>query len=101
MKTISKLWLLIAILAVLTPLGIILPELFKAGGAWGEWSAEEMRGLVGYIPKGLERLSSLWNAPIPDYASNSKISYIVSAVLGVTLVAILLFLVGKFLGKKE
>ena len=31
MKTIVKLWMLIAILIVLTPIGIVLPQHFRAG----------------------------------------------------------------------
>jgi len=68
MKIISKLWIFIGVLIALSPLGLLLPEHFKAGSAWGEWGTDEMQELVGYIPKGLERLSSIWSAPIPDYA---------------------------------
>ena len=68
MKTIRKLWLFIAVLIILTPIGLIIPEHFKAGSAWGEWGAEEIQKFIGYVPNGLEKLSSLWNAPIPDYA---------------------------------
>ena len=68
MKLVTKFWIGIAVLIVLSPLGLLLPEYFKAGSAWGEWGADEMHKLVGYVPKGLEKLSSLWNAPMPDYA---------------------------------
>ena len=83
MKTITKLWLLIAILIVLAPLGIILPSYFKSGPAFGE-----------------EKLSSLWNAPIPDYG-HGEIGYIISAVLGVTVIAVVVFIAGKCLNKNE
>ncbi len=100
MKTITKLWILIAILAILTPIGLMVPEYFKAGAAWGEWGSDEIKKLVGYVPKGLERLSDIWAAAIPDYGS-SKISYIVSAILGIITIMGLTFLLGRFLGKKE
>lgn len=100
MKTITKLWLLIAVLAILTPIGLIIPEYFKAGSAWGEWGADEIKKLIGYVPKGLEKLSDTWIAAIPDYGT-SKILYIVSAILGIIIVMGLTFLVGKYLGKKE
>ena len=110
MKTITKLWILIAILAVLAPIGLLLPELFKAGAAWGEWGIEEIGKLFGYVPAGMEKLSSLWNSPIPDYAfkgwedkplSSLSFAYIFSAAAGVLITAGIVFLVGKFLGKKE
>ena len=100
MRTITKLWILIALLAILTPIGLIIPEYFKAGAAWGEWGANEIKELVGYVPKGLEKLSDIWASAIPDYGT-SKISYIISAILGITAVLVLTFIVGKFLSKKD
>jgi hypothetical protein len=110
MKTSGKLWVGLGVLAVLSPLGLYLPQKFKAGSAWGEWSVEEMHGLVGYIPSGLKKLASLWNAPLPDYGFKGwnnlglrhlSLAYIVSAVLGIALCVGLVFLLGKILSKKE
>jgi len=110
MKTTNKLWIGLIILIVLCPIGLILPDHFKAGAAWGEWGAEEMQGLVGYIPKGLEKLSSLWSAPMPDYAfkgweekgiGHLSIAYIASAVIGIGITVLGVFLIGKILAKKE
>lgn len=109
MKTATKLWIGLAVLIALSPLGLILPEHFKAGAAWGEWGAEEMQKLVGYIPKGLEKLAGIWNAPIPDYAfkgweetglARLSIAYIISALIGIAMTAAVVFLIGKFLSKK-
>jgi len=110
MKIITKLWIGIAILIILSPLGLILPEYFKAGSAWGEWGVEEIKKLAGYVPKGLERLSSLWNAPIADYGfkgweekgfPHSSFAYIISAIIGITLIVIFVLLIGKFLARKD
>jgi cobalt/nickel transport protein len=100
MKTITKLWILIAVLVILTPMGLIIPKYFKAGAAWGEWRSDEIKKLIGYVPKGLEKLSDIWAAAIPGYGT-SKISYIVSAILGIIIIMWLTFLLGKFLDKKE
>jgi cobalt/nickel transport protein len=110
MKTITKFWIGIAVLIVLSPLGLILPDHFKAGSAWGEWGADEIQKLVGYVPKGLERLSSLWSAPLPDYAfkgweekplANLSLAYVSSAVIGILLCVGVVFILGKFLSKKK
>ena len=110
MKLITKFWIGIAVLIVLSPLGLILPEHFKAGSAWGEWGADEMQKLVGYIPQGLEKLSSLWNAPMPDYTfkgweerglAHLSFAYIISAILGIAIITAAVLLLGKFLSKKE
>lgn len=110
MKLITKFWIGIGVLIILSPLGLILPEHFKAGSAWGEWGADEMQKLVGYVPKGLEKLSELWKAPMPDYAfkgweekglSSLSFAYIISAIVGITIITIVVLLLGKFLSKKE
>jgi cobalt/nickel transport protein len=109
MKITTKLWIGIAVLIVLTPLGLILPEHFKAGSAWGEWGADELQKLVGYIPKGLQKLSSLWTAPMPDYAFKGweekglpylSLAYILSAVVGIGITVLVVLFIGKILTKK-
>jgi uncharacterized membrane protein SirB2 len=109
MKLTTKLWIGIAGLIILSPLGLILPEHFKAGSAWGEWGLEEMQQLVGYIPKGLGKLSSLWNAPMPDYAFKGweekglphlSFAYILSAIVGILIIATAVLIIGRWLTKK-
>jgi len=89
---------------------LLIPDHFKAGAAWGEWGAEEMEKLVGYIPKGLEKLSSLWSAPMPDYAfkgweekgmAHLSFAYIASAVVGIAIIFLAVFFLGKLLARKK
>jgi hypothetical protein len=95
MKTQTKLWMGLVLLALLAPLGLILPEYFKSGPAWGEW--------------GLKGFSGFWGAPLPDYAlrgSEGKglpslsFDYIMSAVAGIALASIAAYLIGKMLARK-
>ena len=110
MKITTKLWIGLAMLVLLSPIGLILPEHFKAGAAWGEWSIDEMRELVGYIPQGLEKLARVWSAPIPDYAfkgwegkplASLSFAYIASALIGILACVAAVFLLGKFLTRKN
>lgn len=110
MKITSKFLIGIAILIILSPVGLILPEHFKAGSAWGEWGADEMQKLVGYVPKGLEKLSEIWKAPMPDYAFKGweekglphlSFAYIISAILGIGIIAIVVLAIGKMLANKD
>jgi cobalt/nickel transport system permease protein len=48
--------------AVLAPLGLIAP-----GFAYGEGSAEDVQAAFGYIPKGLQDVSSAFSAPLSGY----------------------------------
>jgi len=94
------LWIGLALLMVLTPLGLL-----TAGTAWGEWGAEdfahpevrqEITAASGGVappmqaPQGLARLASVWIAPIPDYApafmKSEKFGYVLSAMLGTGLI---------------
>ena len=105
----KRLWIGLLIMTLLTPLGIYLPQKFKAGGAWGEWGREELEKLPGYVPEGLKKLTDLWKAPVPDYNFGGEnaafgtqvISYVISGILGVAVVIIVIYLITKFLVKHE
>lgn len=110
MKVTTKLWIGLALLVILSPIGLILPEHFKAVSAWGEWSADEMQKLAGYVPQGIEKLSSLWNAPMSDYAfkgweekglSHLGLAYIISAVAGIGIIIPVVLAIGKILARKD
>lgn len=110
MKTSTKLWIGLAALIILSPLGLVLPTRLNAGAAWGEWSLEEIRKLVGYVPSKMSKLAELWKAPLPDYAFKGQesaplhslsISYVVSAILGVAVVAGITLLIGKALARRD
>lgn len=97
------LWIGLAALIVITPIGLLAP-----GTAWGEWGAEELTSLgLSFIPKGLEQLSGFWSAPMPDYdvaaVGNANIGYILSAVVGVliTVAVVWLFSLLVTSGKKN
>lgn len=99
----KRLLLFLFILAILSPLGIILPEVLKAGDAWGEWGIDTIKEMLGFIPEGMKRLSDLWRAPIPDYNLGGEdasltvqiLSYVFSAILGILLVGGTIYILGK------
>jgi cobalt/nickel transport system permease protein len=86
------LWVGLIVLVVASPLGLLAP-----GTAWGEWGSAELSRL-GFrsIPEGLQKLSGLWGAPLAGYGlrslGNASLGYLLSAVLGVIVVAILAWL---------
>ncbi len=110
MKTSKKLWIALGVLIILSPLGLILPDLFNSGAAWGEWSKEEVREQVGYVPSGMEKSADKWKAPLPDYALKGQeeapvrslsLSYILSAMVGVAVVVGITIVIGKVLARRE
>ncbi|UCG78632.1 MAG: cobalamin biosynthesis protein [Nitrospirota bacterium] len=108
-KTQKKLWIGLVIMALLSPLGIILPAIFNAGGAWGEWSAEQLEKLLGFVPEGLRKDSDLWKAPVQDYNLGGEaapdgvqlVSYIISGAVGIIVVALIVYLISKMVVKDE
>ena len=103
----KKLWIGLLIMALLTPLGILLQEKFNAGQAWGEWGIDKLEKLLGYVPEGLKELADFWKAPIPDYNFGGEgasmalqaISYIASGLLGIGVCAFAVFIISRFMAK--
>jgi cobalt/nickel transport system permease protein len=106
------------ILVLLTPLGLYLPALFRAGDAWGEWAPVDVPAQLqahgqaaDRMPPQLARLSALWKgAPLPDYALPGQesaplpllsLGYIFSAAMGVVLLVGVVLAGRRWLARKE
>ena len=97
MKTMTKLWIGVGVMALLSPLGLL-----AKGTAWGEWSAAELSQRTGLIPAGLERLESTWTAAVEDYNLPGWMEvpgYLLSAALGIAVTAGLVWLLGRWLSR--
>jgi cobalt/nickel transport system permease protein len=111
LPTARKLWLALAALLILTPLGIM-----AVGSAWGEWSARDFSdpqarsGIAAAsrnlapppaAPRGLERLSAIWTAPLsryaPSFIRSASFGYLVSAMVGVGLIIGMALLLNRLL----
>jgi cobalt/nickel transport system permease protein len=91
-RRLRVLWIGLAVMIIAVPLGLLAP-----GTAWGEWGAEELTDLgLSFVPRGLEQLSGIWGAPMPDYdipaLGNAQLAYVLSAVLGIVIIAIVVWL---------
>ncbi len=95
------LWVGLAVLAIAAPLGLLAP-----GTAWGEWSSRELakRGL-NFVPRGLAQLETLWGAPLARYdlpaLGNIHLGYMLSAVLGIVLIAVVAWLLTALLTRGQ
>jgi cobalt/nickel transport system permease protein len=111
LPTARRLWLGLAVLLILTPLGIL-----AVGSAWGEWSASDFsnpqvrrqiavasrnQAPPSAAPRGMERLSAIWTAPLSRYAPTfirgAAFGYVVSAMVGVGLIIGLALLLNRLL----
>jgi cobalt/nickel transport system permease protein len=101
MRRLGWLWAFLGVLVVASPLGLLAP-----GTAWGEWGAEELTKMgLKTIPQGMARLSGLWGAPLADYdlpaLGNANLGYILSAVLGILVVALVIWLFTMLLTRRS
>lgn len=101
-KTKRPIYILIAILICLTPLGLI-----ASGTAWGEWGANEIKTVaangkaLGYVPKGMTN-GFHYKALMSDYSISGLpevAGYILSAVAGVAIFLIIFRLIAS--GKRQ
>lgn len=111
LKALRPLWLALAALMILTPLGIL-----AAGSAWGEWVASDYASPAARqqiaasslhalppaaAPQGLQRLSALWTAPFaryaPPYLRSETFGYLLSAMFGVGVIVLSTFGIGQVL----
>jgi cobalt/nickel transport system permease protein len=94
-----KFWWALGVLIVLSPLGLL-----ASGTAWGEWGAEELQKMLGFIPAGMQRLADTWShAPFGDYSLpglesfwSSAFIYILCGILGVGIISLLTYLFWRF-----
>lgn len=117
MPRLMRLAIALLVLALLTPLGLLLPTALRAGGAWGEWGPDEIAakihnetGQPGFVPTQMERLSRLWQAPLPDYAISGAeraplwvvcLLYVGCALVGIGLLVLLALALKKLCARKE
>jgi cobalt/nickel transport protein len=109
-STIQKMWIGLVVLAFLSPVGIIIPDKFQAGSAWGEWGADEIQKMVVFVPQGMQKLADIWQAPMPDYAFKGweekglgmlSLAYVISAAVGIGIITAITMLFGNIVNKKE
>ncbi len=108
-----RLWFAVALLLLLTPLGIL-----AAGTAWSEWSPSEFAKAgskahiaaasnvpEGAIPAGMQHLANLWTAPFPAYAppfvKSAHFGYLLSAMFGVGFLLACSLLVQRFAERRR
>jgi hypothetical protein len=108
-KTQKRLWAGLVIMALLSPLGILLPEMFNSGDAWGEWGTETLERLLGFVPESLKKYSEMWKAPVPDYNPGGEdasitvkvLSYIASGLMGIVVIVLVIYFISKVMVKNE
>jgi len=86
------LWVILAVMIVLVPLGLLAP-----GTAWGEWGTQQLSSLgLAFVPQGMAKLSGLWSAPMSGYdlpaLKNSNLAYMLSGIVGTIVIGVVVWL---------
>jgi cobalt/nickel transport system permease protein len=94
------LWVGLVILILASPVGLLAP-----GTAWGEWGTKELGQMgLGFIPQGMDRLSTLWGAPLARYnlpaLGNANLGYILSAIVGILVICVVIWLFAVLLTRR-
>jgi cobalt/nickel transport system permease protein len=92
------LYALVVALIAAVPLGLL-----AAGTAWGEWGAEEIGELAGYVPAGLAG-GFEFSAIMPDYTISGLPEipgYILSAIFGAAITIVLFRLIAGLAKEKK
>ena len=92
-------WIVLLVLAILTPLGII-----AAGGAWGEWDLEGVGERAGFVPEGMRATADGGiESPFKEYTVpglgrsffHEGLGTIITAILGAGITALVAFAVAR------
>jgi hypothetical protein len=104
-----KLIIGLLLLALFSPLGLILPDMIKSKTPFGEASGDSLKKELGFLPTGLNKTEKLWKAPVKDYNISKKnqsmlgktIIYLGSGLLGISIIAVATILLQKMYRKNE
>jgi cobalt/nickel transport protein len=105
----KKYLLFILIMVVLTPLGIVVPNILKSGNAWGEWSVETIKDKTGVAPEGMKKNAEIYKSPVSDYNTGKEsdplfkrsTGYFISALIGTGIILILTFGATLIISRKQ
>ncbi|TDT62329.1 cobalt transporter CbiM [Fonticella tunisiensis] len=83
---IRPLYVALIVMIILSPLGLL-----ASGTAWGEWGADEIKSIVGFVPQGMEKGFN-FKSSLPDYTVpgfSEHMGYILSGIIGVLIIVFL------------
>lgn len=102
--SIKKYWYALIALIIFAPLGLL-----AQGTAFGEWSSDDLKLKLGFIPDGMAMLGDKWNALLPDYSipgfgstlPKSSLGYIFSAIVALAIILTMTGIISFFQKRKS
>lgn len=101
---IKKYWYALFALIIFAPVGLL-----AQGTAFGEWSGDDLKSKLGFIPDGMAKLGDKWKSLLPDYTIpgfdsslfKSALGYIFCAIVALAIILILTTIISLFMKRKN
>ncbi len=95
--------IVLIVAVILSPLGLL-----ASGTAFGEWGTDEVKQIIGFIPRGMAQAADKWHALFPDYSIPHfgetplalSVGYIASAIVGMVIISTLILLSARLTKRK-
>lgn len=76
----------------MTPLGLLTQN-----PAFGEWTEEEIKKMLGFVPEGIKKYADIYKFDLFDgytvkFIHNDYIGYILSAIIGIAVIFVLFYI---------
>ena len=98
-KQVFNFRIIILCILLIVPLGLL-----TSAPAWGEWSYEHFKALIGFVPKGMQKFSMFYNAPFSEYSINNinpSLGYYLTAAFGLIALTFIFYLILKLTKLKK
>jgi cobalt/nickel transport system permease protein len=101
---IKKYWYALIALMIFAPIGLL-----AQGTAFGEWSGDDLKAKIGFIPQGMAKLGDKWKAMLPDYSIpgydtsffKSALGYIFCAIVALAIILVITTIISYFIKKRN
>lgn len=100
-ESIKKVFIALLALAFLTPIGLLTQN-----PTFGEWSQEEIKKLLGFVPEGIKKYADIYKFDLFDgytvkFVHNDYIGYILSAIIGVVVIFALFYILKFVMAERK
>lgn len=100
----KKYWYALIALIIFAPLGLL-----AQGTAYSEWSGDEIKSKLGFIPTGMAKFGDKWKALLPDYSIpgfnstflKSSLGYVFCAIVALAFILLLTSIFSFFRKRKN
>ena len=101
---IKRYWYALIALIIFAPIGLL-----AQGTAFGEWSGEDLKSKLGFIPDGMAKFGDKWKSILPDYSVpgfdgtffKSALGYIFCAIVALVIILAITGIISSFLKRKN